>query len=129
MPHTLEQAASAMLSYNLLLRLFSESADAIIITDGEAIIAVNREAETMFGYHGSQMVGERIEMLLPLDRREIHARHRADYLAAPRHRPMGSGQVLEGQHKDGHNFAVEINLNCFQEVEGLRVVATVRRAK
>jgi len=118
-----------MLSYNLLLRLFSESADAIIITDGETIIAVNREAETMFGLHSSQMVGEKIDVLLPDDKRDAHTKHRADYLSAPRHRPMGTGQVLEGRHADGHKFPVEINLNCFQEVEGLRVVATVRRAK
>lgn len=128
-PDTLTVAASEILSYGLLFRLFHESADAVVVTNGETIIAVNREAETTFGYHSSQMIGQPIEILLPEALRETHKGHRSGFLHAPKHRPMGVGLILRGRHSSGREFPIEINLNAFQETEGLRVIATVRRVK
>lgn len=126
-PSNLETTASMMLSYSLLLRMFQEGADAILVTDGEKILAVNRAAETMFGYHVSELISQPVEILVPEAVRERHQIHRQGYLDQPYHRPMGLGLALKGRHKDGHEFPIEINLMAFVETDGLRVAATVRR--
>jgi PAS domain S-box-containing protein len=127
MPDTLEQAAQGLLSYSLLFNMWQESADAIIVCDEHKIIAVNKAVPLIFGYHPSEMIGQPVDMLVPDSVKQIHAQHRARFVDSPRHRPMGLGLDLKGRHKDGHEFPVEINLNAFMEVEGLRIVGVVRR--
>jgi PAS domain S-box-containing protein len=126
---SLESTAHTMISYNLLLRMYHEAIDPILITDGELIIAANRAVETTFGYHSSELIGQAIEVLVPEAKRDVHVQHRAGFIDQPYHRPMGVGLVLNGRHKDGHEIPIEINLGVYVEVDGMRVVATIRRVK
>uniref|UniRef100_Q01ZT7 histidine kinase n=1 Tax=Solibacter usitatus (strain Ellin6076) TaxID=234267 RepID=Q01ZT7_SOLUE len=92
---------------------FMESASQAIIAinhHGE-IEVVNHKAEELFGYVREEMVGQRLELLLPDSLRHAHAAHRKDFFAHPHARPMGIGMDLAGQRKSGHQFPVEISLN------------------
>jgi len=94
-------------------RILLESApDAMIIVDeaGEITI-VNGQAERMFGYDREELLGNKIEMLLPERTRESHLQRRNDYREHPRLRQMGPGWDLIGQRKDGSEFPVEISLS------------------
>jgi PAS domain S-box-containing protein len=94
-------------------RVLIESApDAMIIVDdtGEIVI-VNGQAEKMFGYGRDEMLGNKIEMLLPDRIRREHVGHRENFAADPNLRPMGIGMELIGQRKDGREFPVEISLS------------------
>lgn len=73
-------------------REFLESApDALLLTNrAGAILFVNAQAESLFGYTRAELLGASIEMLLPERFRIRHVEHRADYYASPRFRPMGS---------------------------------------
>ena len=126
-PNALDTMGESLLSYSLLYQMFEESADAIIVSDGDHIITANREASLMFGYHLSELQGQSIDMLLPEARRAAHQRHRDAYLEHPRHRPMGVGLQLSGLHKKGHEFTIEIDLNAFVEIAGVRIVVRIRR--
>ncbi|HEY1496420.1 MAG TPA: PAS domain S-box protein [Candidatus Solibacter sp.] len=98
---------------------FMESASQAIIAinhKGE-IEVVNHKAEELFGYVREEMVGQRLEMLLPDSLRHAHVGHRRDYFAHPHARPMGIGMDLAGQRKNGQQFPVEISLN-YVEVAG-----------
>lgn len=94
--------------------------------DAEGIILlVNTELERLFGYTREEMVGQKIETLMPERFRASHPGHRAGYMAAPGKRAMGAGRELFGRRKDGSEFPVEIGLNPVETPEGRRVIASI----
>jgi PAS domain S-box-containing protein len=92
--------------------LMESASQAIIGIDHKGFIQiVNNKAEELFGYTRDELVGQRLEMLLPEALRERHVDHRKDYFARPRARPMGIGVDLAGKRKNGQEFPIEISLN------------------
>jgi two-component system, chemotaxis family, CheB/CheR fusion protein len=89
------------------------------------IVMANLMAEIMFGYSRDEILGQSVEMLLPESFREAHVAHRAEYFAAPRHRPVGGDLNLKGRRKDGTEFPVEIDLNHIETNEGTRAIALI----
>jgi len=108
-------------------RLLESAPDAMVIVDGGGRIAfINSQAERMFGYSHSELLGQPVEVLTPESVRHAHVRHRAEYTAAPRTREMGSGLELRGRRKDGSTFPVEISLSPLQEADGRFFVSAIR---
>ena len=101
--------------------------DAIVgvARDGRIVMA-NHQAEVLFGYDRSQLLGQPIETLVPIAARRIHARHRDHYLAHPSTRPMGAGLELAGRRKDGSEFPAEISLSTIDTPDGLIALAAIR---
>jgi PAS domain S-box-containing protein len=107
--------------------LLESSPDAVVIVDDEGrIVLVNEQTELLFGYVREELLGKRVETLLPEHLRERHVGHRAEYLAHPETRPMGVGLPLEGRRKDGTRFPVDISLSALDTEEGRLVTARVR---
>ncbi|HYM43261.1 MAG TPA: PAS domain S-box protein [Steroidobacteraceae bacterium] len=101
--------------------------DALIIVDaGGAIRFANRQASALFGYEREQLIGQRIEQLLPDRFRKHHAAYRQHYSSAPRLRPMGVGMALFARHRDGREFPVEISLSPIDTAGGALVAAAIR---
>lgn len=114
-------------SEELFRGLLESAPDAIVIVDERgAIEIVNGQAERMFGYERSELIGRPVEILVPVDRREAHAGHRRRYTADPRTRPMGIGMDLVGERKDGSRFPVEISLSPLRTADGLLVTSVIR---
>jgi PAS domain S-box-containing protein len=80
----------------------------------------------LFGYERSALLGRSVELLLPTRLHDLHEHHRAEYMAAPHTRPMGTGLNLSGQRKDGTEFPVEVSLSPFQRADDLLVIAIIR---
>lgn len=107
--------------------LVDAAPDAMVIVDGSGLIElVNAQAETLFGYRREELIGQPVEMLVPVRFRAQHPSHRDGYLRSPRVRPMGAGIELEGLRKDGSEFPVEISLSPIETDEGTTVAATIR---
>ncbi len=114
-------------SGDLFRQLLELAPDAIIIIDSDGqITLVNRMTETMFGYPRSELIGQKIEVLLPERFRHHHHRHRQGYFSDAHVRPMGSGMELFAQHRDHSEFPVEISLSPLQTSTGQLVTAVVR---
>jgi two-component system cell cycle sensor histidine kinase/response regulator CckA len=113
-------------SENMLLALLESASQGIVSIDRRGrIVLVNRRAEEMFGYTREELLGARIEILLPEGRRTNHSRERDDYFARPRIRPMGIGMDLAGRRKDGSEFPVEVSLSNIETEEGVFGIAFV----
>lgn len=101
------------------------SPNAMVMVDrAGAIILVNTQSEKLFGYPREELLGKKIEILVPPRFREAHPGHRAGFHASPRARPMGAGRDLYGLRKDGTEIPVEIGLTPIEASEGL-VLASV----
>jgi len=102
--------------------LFTTAAEGLVVVDtAGAILMHNPRLGNMFGYEGNELLGRRIEVLLPDAARERHERHRGRYNQRPVQRSMGIGMDLAGRRKDGTVFPVEVSLNHFT-VDGNRFV-------
>ncbi|UPT76056.1 MAG: ATP-binding protein [Elusimicrobiota bacterium] len=92
--------------------------------DGRIVLA-NLQAEKLFGYSQAELLGNPIEMLVPVAARGRHERYRADYSRAPESRAMGGDRELFGRRKDGSEVAVEIGLNPIKSGEETLVLAAI----
>ena len=104
--------------------LFEHSSLGIIIScpDGD-IEKVNNFASKIFGYENSELIGQKIEILIPQYLRERHVGYREQYLKSPQPRTMGSNFNLQAVMKNGEQFPVEISLSFF-ESEGRRQIVS-----
>ena len=67
----------------------------------------------------SELVGSRIEALLPESSASAHIeKQRDEYFSKPRSRPMGIGMELAGRRKDGTEFPVEVSLSYVETGRG-----------
>jgi PAS domain S-box-containing protein len=107
--------------------LFESAPDANVLTDGEGhILALNAQAEQIFGYHRQELIGKEIEILLPQRFAKKHTRLRSDYLKNPRLRPMGQDLELFALKKNGEEIPVNVTLSPLQTEHGLLVLAVAR---
>lgn len=128
--HALVEEARRIAGFPALLHRFMDTAaEAIVIVDGSGKIAFfNRRASFLFGWLSDEVLGETIEVLLPDNLKEIHARvHRANFMAEPYTRPMGANLDLLARHKDGSTFPVLIDLHPEMGSDGTYVRAAIRR--
>ncbi len=113
---------------NKKFQSFLESVpDAIVIVNKEGNIqSVNVQTETLFGYDRNEIIGKKIEHLMPSRFKEAHQGHRNVFFDKPRIRKMGEGMELFAQHRDGTEFPVEISLSKLDTDEGFLVCASIR---
>jgi PAS domain S-box-containing protein len=96
--------------------LFQNATEGILLTERSGkIILVNPAAERMFGYEGHELVGEKIETLIPMRYRDKHVGLREGFYQKPSNRTMGSGRDLFAIRKDGTEFPVEVSLSHYQQ--------------
>jgi len=107
--------------------LMESAPDAFIVVDETGdIILVNNQAITLFGYSREDMIGKKIEMLVPDDIKAVHPANRAGYIKNSAVRPMGEKFDLRGRRSDGSIFPVEVSLSPIKSDDGTLVVAVAR---
>ena len=97
----------------------------LVANDKGEIIRINPSAERLFGYEKGELLGKKIELLIPKRLTERHAGHRDKYNHNPHARSMGSGMDLHGLKKDGSEFSVEISLSPYSSSVGKFVIAFI----
>lgn len=106
--------------------LFETAAESLVVTDEKgSIVLVNARTNEMFGYTGEELIGQKLEILLPEKYRHDHVKHRSAYNKSPKQRSMGIGMDLWARRKDGSEFPVEVSLNYFKTGEKTFVMGLV----
>lgn len=97
--------------------------NAVILTDQDGVISfVNQQTKELFGYEQDELIGRKIEMLLPERFQHRHVDYRKDYSTNPSMRQMGIGLDLFACRKDGTEFPCEIGLSPLKTADGNFVV-------
>lgn len=106
--------------------IFANATLGIIVTNkrGE-IVAINPFALKEFGYTADELMGKKVEMLIPFRFRKNHSHYHERYAENPRTRLMGEGLDLFAVTKNGKEFPVEISLSNYNNGDSKYVIAFV----
>ncbi len=111
-------------SIELFESIFQSLGEGLFLFDQElGIRYANKAGEKMFGYKKGELIGEKLEVLIPEGARKKHVGHQNGFLKNPHARPMGQGMELKGRKKSGKEFYIEVSLNHFSAPEGNFIVA------
>lgn len=131
MPNTLIDQTSQ--ESQLFEALFQNASLGILVIDQDGKIKLaNNFLLLLFGYsHVSEIIGEKVEVLIPARFHKHHAHDREKYVKKPEPRPMGLGMDLFGKKKSGEEFPVEISLSSFKNgrVYGIAFISDITRRK
>jgi PAS domain S-box-containing protein len=97
----------------------------LVVTPDGLIDYINPVACEAFGYQCAELVDQPVERLVPDDLVARHVGLRAEFLAHPLSRPIGTGRELNAKRKDGSLFPAEISLSSVQWSGRSLVVAFV----
>ncbi len=96
----------------------------VIVNEKGEIELVSAESERLFGYSRKELIGQKVELLMPGEFRNAYLDRRDDFLE----NIIGGLMEIElfGERKDGTKFPVEISLSPLETEEGIRVSAAIR---
>ncbi len=129
-----EKRAAELILANLELkkaeeqfRLVVESTpNAMVLVNQEGLITlVNTQTEKLLGYTRNELVGNKLEILLPERFRQQHPGHRNVFFKKPQTRAMGEETELFALSKSGNEIQVEIGLNPIETAKGTMVLASI----
>lgn len=106
--------------------LFDSASEGLLVANKSGqILVANHRLEEMFGYASDELIGQPVEVLIPMNLRHKHVAERTEYNKAPRKRSMGGDLDLCAVRKDASEFPVEISLNHLKHNEETLIVALV----
>ncbi|MBX9690313.1 MAG: PAS domain S-box protein, partial [Candidatus Obscuribacterales bacterium] len=122
-----EQALKIEKSESKFRALLEAAPDAMVIAaeDG-CIVIVNSQTEKIFGYKRDELLGRKVEILIPARFASRHPEHRSSFASNPLPRAMGTGLELFGLRKDGTEFPVEISLSPLKTKSGTIILSAIR---
>lgn len=112
-----QQRFGALLNY--------ASLGVIIVNLQQQILLINPFALKLFGYGNKEVLGKKLEMLIPSRVHERHDMHVKRYYEHPQNRPMGLGMDLFAIKKDGTEFPVEVSLGTYRTQKEIFVIAFI----
>jgi two-component system, sensor histidine kinase len=91
--------------------ILETAVDGIITIDPQGmILTANPATERIFGYRIDEMVGHKVNMLMPDPYRSAHDSYLERYLTTGERRIIGIGREVHGQRKDGSIFPMELSV-------------------
>jgi PAS domain S-box-containing protein len=99
----------------------------VAVDEDQRINLFNSAAENIFGYQSDEVVGQPLDILLPLSVMKVHRTHIGDFSRASElSKNMSSRRSVLGRRKNGEEFRAEATISKFVEDGETTFVAVVR---
>ena len=82
----------------------------ITIDQNGIIVMANEEVQQIFGYNQKELLGANLQMLMPARHRATHHDGMERYLSTGEAKVLGKRLELEGLHRDGRVFPLDIRI-------------------
>jgi PAS domain S-box-containing protein len=107
--------------------LLEAAPDAMVVVNqrGE-IVLLNARAETEFGYHRDELLGQQVTNIIPSGFAERLIADGTRTAAQALAQQIGTGIELLARRKDGSDFPIEIMLSPLESGDGILVTAAIR---
>lgn len=127
-PSASDTQKELLLAESQISTILAIAADAIIsLNENMRIMLFNDGAASMFGYSKEEIIGQRLDVLIPERFRGTHHAHVAEFSRSPvAARRMGERQEIFARRKDGTEFPAEASI-AKQEIDGRPIFMVVVR--
>jgi two-component system, LuxR family, sensor kinase FixL len=107
--------------------LLDAAVDAVVLIDHSGLItAFNRSAERLFGYSAEELLGSRVNTLMPEPYRSEHDRYLERYQRTGIPHIIGVGREVEALRKDGSCFPAFLSVGRVADSDPPRFVGFIR---
>ncbi len=108
-------------------KLLDSTPDAMLFVNTQnKVVLVNAQFENVFGYSQDEILGKKLDVLVPDRYKKNHSKMVQRFFESPNVRPMGSHFEIYARRKDGGEFPADISLSPLQTDEELLITAAVR---
>lgn len=123
-----ERAEETMRRSEVRMRgVFDTVIDGIVIINARGIVdAFNPAAERIFGWRADEVVGRNVSMLMPEPYHSQHDGYLANFHSTGTKRVIGVGRTVEGAHKSGRVFPLDLAVSELHLDEVRMFVGVVR---
>ena len=91
--------------------IFDSTNEGIISINEDSIIeSFNHAAEQIFGFHGEEVIGQPLAVILPEAHKQMHAGYVKKYLHSGEKHVIGTTVEIEGVRKNGDTFPMELSI-------------------
>ncbi|MEO6869937.1 MAG: PAS domain-containing sensor histidine kinase [Ginsengibacter sp.] len=98
----------------------------LVIDEKGTIVLANNFLLQLFQYdEPNELIGQKLEILIPARYQKAHVHDRNRYIAHPAARPMGMGRDLYGITSQGKEIPLEISLSSYTNTEGVFSIAFI----
>lgn len=107
-------------------QLLDATPNALIVVNQDGVIELcNRSTEKLFGYSIAELVGQPIEILVPLELQIQHLHHRTEYFDHPSVQRIGLGNGVPGVNQHGESIFLEVWLEPLASIAKGKILVSV----
>ncbi|KAA0155272.1 hypothetical protein FNF28_06739 [Cafeteria roenbergensis] len=107
-----------------------DATDALVVINAKGIIlSANSNTRRMFGRAESELVGRNVSVLMPPTYAHQHDRFISRYLSTGIAHVLGSVRRVEGLHRDGFTFPIEIAINRVDTPQGITFAGVIHQLR
>ncbi|GGP67862.1 PAS domain S-box protein [Shewanella saliphila] len=100
--------------------------NAVLLVDYDGVIElVNKQTEKLFGYSRAELLGHKIDMLVPESFHEQHLAWRKSFFTATENADDNERYDINGLRKDGSVFPLSIGLCTLDTLKGKKLLSSI----
>lgn len=110
--------------------ILEESPVGIMVVDHRGtMLMVNKLITKFFGYSRRELLGQKVEMLVPIGKKTVHKTHVKNFFEKNIIRYLGEAKGIYGRHKNGTLLHIDLAINTYEINGNLHGVAVINLMK
>lgn len=108
----METAAIKIENEKKISAIMDNTVDGLITINDQGLVeSYNKACEQIFGYNAEEVIGKKVNMLMPEPYHSEHDRYLENYNRTGKAKVIGVGREVQGKHKDGRVFPLDLSVS------------------